>query len=224
MTPTLYHVPKTISSPIVQTLLEIGLVGSNIQVETISFADLKNPSHLAINPMGTSPAFKDGDTILWESGAVLNYLLETYDKEAKLYAPPGSPKRAKYLQLQQYIIATVYPFIASLYIHTLKEEQDKDYVENAKAKWRELLAPTLTNWLGEGPFFLGNQMSVVDFLAAKPLNNVKSMDMLEEFPSLKALFDKIQSRPSFSEAYGMVMTPVSEQPKSRTLSLVPTDP
>jgi len=79
MAPTLYHVPKTISSAIVQTLVELDLVGGSsyvVKVETLAFSDLKTPEYLETNPMGTSPAFRDGDTILWESGAVLNYLLE----------------------------------------------------------------------------------------------------------------------------------------------------
>lgn len=224
MTPTLYHVPKTISSPIYQAVLELGLAPSTIKVVSLTFADLKSKSHLAINPMGTSPAFQEGEgTILWESGAVLNYLLEQYDMECKLYAPSGSVKRAKYLQLQQYVTATVYPFAASLYIHSLKNktEQDESYMTSAKAEWRDLLAPTLTKWLADGPYFLGYQFSVVDLLVCKPLSNINSMDMLDETPALSALFDKISARPTFKRAYGMTVT--ADQPQTRSLILVPMD-
>jgi glutathione S-transferase len=219
MAPTLYHVPKTISSPIVQTLLELDLVPSTVMIEVLTFAQLKEEPHLAINPMGSSPAFKDDDTILWESGAVLNYLLEQYDTDCKLYAAPRTEQRAKYLHLQQYIIATVYPFVASMYIHTLgpKEEQDEAYIATAKGKWRDLLAPILTKWLGDGPYFLGDQLSVVDFLTAKPLSNIDSMGMLDETPQLKALFETISSRPSFHSAYGGTTT----QPRSREMALIP---
>jgi len=231
MAPTLHHVPRTISSPIVQTLLELELVPGTIDINVLSFADLKSEAHLAINPMGTSPAFQDGDIILWESGAVLNYILEEYDSNCKFYPAPRTEKRAKYLHLQQYIIATVYPFIASLFIHTLKDKSEHDvaYIANAKAKWRDLLAPTLTEWLGDGPYFLGDQMSVVDFLVCKPLNNVDSLGMLDG--TLKTLFDRISSRPSFAAAYGI--TPLdlackveyapAEQPSSRSLNLVPSN-
>ena len=229
MAPTLYHVPKTISSPIVQTLLELNLRPCTVKVQVMSFADLKSESHLAINPMGTSPTLQDDDddTILWESGAVLNYILEEYDTEATLYAAPRTKQRARYLQLQQYIIATVYPFIASLYIHTLGKDQDDAYIESAKSKWRTLLAPTLEQWLGDGPYFLGDKLSAVDFLVAKPLSNVNSLGMLDETPKLKALFESVSSRPSFGLAYGT--TPLEPklceqamQPTKRTFSLVPT--
>lgn len=128
MAPTLHHVPKTISSPIVQCLLELDVDGEPVVVHEMTFAELKRDDHLRINPMGTAPAFHDDDLVLWESGAVLDYLLERYDQDHKLHPPclckASSPAdmadRAKYLQLKQYIIATVYPFVASLFVHSLK--------------------------------------------------------------------------------------------------------
>ena len=92
MAPTLYHVPKTISSPIVQILLELDV--NEVQVKTMTFQELKEPAFLEINPMGTSPAFTDdrhpldGHVTMFESGAILSWILEEYDKEGKLH--PGT--------------------------------------------------------------------------------------------------------------------------------------
>jgi glutathione S-transferase len=218
---TLYHVPKTISSPIVQVLLEMG--ACEVDIVTLDFAGLKSPSHLAINPMGSSPAFQDGDLKMWESGAVLLYLLETYDTSHAFHPPPGTgAPRGKFFQIQQYIIATVYPFISSLYIHTLKpiEEQDLVYVETAKGKWRALLGPTLVKALGGGPYLLGQQRTAIDFLICKPLNNIKAMGMLSETPTLEALFTTVSSLPSFSQAYDNHAAPLLNLEK-RCMVLVP---
>jgi len=224
---TLYHIPKTISSPIVQIMMEMKVPCPPVKIVTLNFSDIKSPWYLAINPMGTSPAFQDGDLIIWESGAVLSHLLETYDTSFKFHPAPGSGvQRGKFLQIQQYIIATVYPFIASLFLHTLKplDEQDESYVEIAKNKWRNLLAPTLVKALGEGPFFLGNERSAVDFLICKPLNNVKSMGLLSETPTLEALFMTIQNLPSFDEAYGSpVRNTLVHSKEKRCMVLVPHD-
>jgi glutathione S-transferase len=181
-----------------------------VEVVEKSFSEIKVPEYLALNPMGTSPAFQDGEIIIWESGAVLTYLLERYDTEHKLHPASVSSEstaeqisaRAKFLQLQHYIISTVYPFMASLYIHTFKplDQQDANYVESAKEKWQNYFGPVLEKWLGEGPYFLGDQVSAVDFLSAKPMNNANSMGLLKEFPSLQALFERVRSRPSFASA------------------------
>jgi glutathione S-transferase len=240
MTITLYHVPRTISSPIVQMLLELDLVGDDfdhaagggggrgVVVHELSFADLKSPSHLALNPLGTSPVLHDDelDVTIWESGAIIDYLLELYDTEHKLHPPPPPPSspslnsaagdrakivaqqqqaRAKYLQLKQFIIATVYPFVASWYIHSLKTdaaaEQDVAYLESAQHKWRTVLAPVLVDWLGDGPYFLGDQMTVASLLVAKPLTNIHALGILPEFPTLQAFFDRVSTRPSYRPAY-----------------------
>ena len=229
MVATLYHVPGTISSPIYQAMIYIG---ADVNVETLSFQDLKTPQHLARNPMGTSPTLVDTehDISIWESGAVLTYLLEQYDTTFRLSPRPGvaSPaERAKFLHLQQYILATVYPFLASLYIHTLKpvEDQDPGYVQLSISRWRWLLAPTLVKFLGQSDYFMGNQeVSAVDFLVAKPLKNAHSLGLLHEFTTLHALYTRISSMPSFAKAYdqqtassggtenrGLVLTPMPEQ-------------
>lgn len=89
---TLYHVPKTISSPIVQTLLELD-DGPSVHIETLTFKQLKSTEYLKINPMGTSPALTDGSHVLqgpitmFESGAILSWILEEYDTKHKLH--PG---------------------------------------------------------------------------------------------------------------------------------------
>lgn len=233
MVATLYHIPRTISSPIVQILLELDLVNNPIQVEEISFRALKSKEHLALNPMGTSPTFHDSelDITIWESGAVLTYLLERYDTEyqfhprsmTRLSTAQEMQNRTKHLHIKQYIIATAYPFIAAMYIHSLKpiEEQDQGYMTAAKHKCTTIFCPLLTKWLGSGPYFLGDDISAVDFLAVKPLRNLHSMNLLEEyFPSLYEFFERVTNRPTYIEAYSdeLDMSTI----RDRSIVMVPT--
>jgi glutathione S-transferase len=194
----------------------------------MSFSHLKSESYKKINPMGTSPAFQDEDLgiTIWESGAVLDFLLERYDKDDLFHPAPINERsskeeictRAKYQQLKQYIIATVYPFVASMFVHSLKaaERQDEAYMEAAKRKWSKVFGPILSEWLGDGPYFLGEKLSAIDFLAAKPLNNAKAMGLLRTFPALEALFECVSSRPTFTMAYEGLE-------KGRELSMIRVD-
>jgi hypothetical protein len=79
-----------------------------------------------------------------------------YDVEHKLHPPLSSSAkdRATFLHLQQYIIATVYPFLASIFIHTLKptDEQDVALIACAKEKFTALLGPTLVKFLGSSEY------------------------------------------------------------------------
>jgi len=122
-----------------------------------------------------------------------------------MHPPPSAAQRdrALFLHLQQFVIATVYPYMASLYIHTFKpiEEQDEEYIASAKDKWRTLLAPTLVKFLGTNDDFVGNILSAIDFLMCKPLGNASFMGVLEEFPTLMAHYETIQQRSTHALAY-----------------------
>ncbi|SPO05566.1 related to theta class glutathione S-transferase [Cephalotrichum gorgonifer] len=52
----------------------------------VTFAEVKNEPYVLINPNGRLPAIEDPNTglTLWESGAIVEYLIEQYDKEHKL--------------------------------------------------------------------------------------------------------------------------------------------
>lgn len=211
-------------------MLEMDIVDNPIVVEEMSFRDLKKERYLKVNPMGTSPAFRDAGAgiTMWESGAILDYLLEKFDTHHTFHPAPISDastpeqikQRTKYLQLKQYIIATVYPFIASMYIHSLKENKDEKYMEEAKKKCHTVLGPILSTWLGDGPYFLGEDVSIVDFLVCKPLTNVKALGLLGEFPKLEFLFSLVSSRSTYQMAYEGLETS-GTGPTERAMMMVP---
>ncbi|KAI1164514.1 glutathione S-transferase [Nemania serpens] len=74
---------------VVMILEELGLP---YEFAATTFADIKKPDYLAVNPNGRLPAIHDPnrDLTLWESGAIIEYLVETYDKENKISFPKGS--------------------------------------------------------------------------------------------------------------------------------------
>jgi glutathione S-transferase len=67
-------------------------LGLPYELNDVGFPDLKKPDYLAINPNGRMPAIHDpnNDLTLWESGAILEYLVEKYDTERKASFAPGS--------------------------------------------------------------------------------------------------------------------------------------
>lgn len=55
---------------------------------------IKQEPFISVNPNGRVPAIEDPNTgiILWESGAIIMYLIETYDKDGKISYHSGPEK------------------------------------------------------------------------------------------------------------------------------------
>jgi glutathione S-transferase len=72
-------------------LAELGLPHELIFVP---LSDVKKPEYLAINPNGRLPSIHDPNTgiTLWESGAIVLYLIDRYDKDHKFSFEPGTPE------------------------------------------------------------------------------------------------------------------------------------
>ncbi|KAF2153571.1 glutathione S-transferase, partial [Myriangium duriaei CBS 260.36] len=61
-------------------------LGIPYDIEYMELQEAKSPSYLKINPNGRLPAINDPNTglTLWESGAIILYLIDQYDKEGKI--------------------------------------------------------------------------------------------------------------------------------------------
>lgn len=245
--PTLYHIPRTISSPIVQILIELGVVATGtvadddcastasdaVNVCEITFDTLQQADYLQhVNPMGTCPAYHDTSNHLhlWESGAILDYLLEVYDTAGRFHpiqtnhTSAGTKqhlRRAEFRNQQQFLLATFYPFVSALYLHSRKPkaQQDAAFLHSAITKCRQVYCPVMAGWLADDNYLQGNTISAVDFIAAKPLGNLYEMGVLTAFPRLVALYQRVRERPSYGLAYqaGGLVAPRCE-PEHKTVS------
>ncbi|KAJ3548982.1 hypothetical protein NM208_g740 [Fusarium decemcellulare] len=62
-------------------------LGVPYKFENVDFTEIKNEPFISINPNGRVPALKDHQKriTLWESGAIIDYLIDTYDINASLH-------------------------------------------------------------------------------------------------------------------------------------------
>ncbi|KAI0967711.1 thioredoxin-like protein [Xylaria arbuscula] len=61
-------------------------LGLPYEYKIVDFPDMKKEPYLALNPNGRVPAIEDPNTglVLWESGPIIEYLVEQYDKDHKI--------------------------------------------------------------------------------------------------------------------------------------------
>lgn len=73
------------------------------------------PEFLEMNPGHTIPFLKDGDFILSESRAILQYLVEAYAPESNVLGR-FAKKRAKIQQMLNLDMGTLFPRLAGIYV------------------------------------------------------------------------------------------------------------
>jgi len=66
--------------------------GLPYDVRLVSFAEMKQPAHLAVHPFGQIPTYEEGDLALFETGAIVFHIAERHP--ALLPADPDARARA----------------------------------------------------------------------------------------------------------------------------------
>ncbi len=112
----IYHVPGTRSLRVIWVCEELNVP---YEVETISFSAefRESPEWRKINPVGKVPAMTDGELTLFESGAMVQYILDRYG-EGKLQPKSATPEHALYLQWSWFAEATFARPLGEIVNHT----------------------------------------------------------------------------------------------------------
>jgi glutathione S-transferase len=130
------------------TLIELGLP---YELEKVAIADVKQPAYTAINPNGRLPALYDPnfDFTIWESGAIIEYLVDRYDAERKISFAPGTKDF----------------YLAKQYLHFQMSGQGPYYGQGAYFKlfWPEKLPSVIERYTKEA----GRISQVLDGILAK---------------------------------------------------------
>ncbi|EED18809.1 glutathione S-transferase Ure2-like, putative [Talaromyces stipitatus ATCC 10500] len=164
--------PNPLKTALILTALEVPF-----ESILIPFDQLKQPEYEAINPNGRLPSIHDPNTGLtvWESGAIIEYLIEQYDSKEprKLsFAPRGAEAQLArsflYLQVtgqgpyygQAYWFKNFHheklPSAVERYVNEIKR------VTGVLDKWLSQQKEAHKDNIGDGPWLVGNKLSYAD--------------------------------------------------------------
>ncbi|WP_395072631.1 glutathione S-transferase family protein [Hyphococcus sp.] len=117
MTLKLIHFPMTRSLRIVWALDELG-IDADIETRVFDRAKLKEPEYRALNPLGKTPVFFDGDKRMIESVAIIEYLANKY-ANGKLSRNAQDTDYGDYLQWMEFGEAGMGGYVGQLLGHTM---------------------------------------------------------------------------------------------------------
>lgn len=173
-------------------------VGQPYDVRLLSFGELKEADHRALQPFGQIPTYQDGDLALFESGAIVFHIAQCH---AGLL-PDDSDARARTITWMFAALSTVEPPILARETAVLMERDQPWYEARLQILEQRVHARLidLSNHLGDADW-LDRAFSAGDLLMAMVLRRLKTSAMLPNYPNLAAYVARAEARPAFQRAF-----------------------
>jgi glutathione S-transferase len=173
-------------------------VGQPYEVRLLSFAEMKEPAHLALHPFGQIPTYEEGDLALFETGAIVFHIAQT---RAGLL-PEDANGRARAIMWMFAALSTIEPPILDLQIAVLIENREswcERRLPKVKDRIRDRL-DDLSRHLGEADWLEG-AFSAGDLMMVSVLIRLRRSGILDEYPNLAAYVARGEARPAYRRAF-----------------------
>ena len=155
----------------------------------------------ALHPMGIAPVITDGDTVLGESGAIVEYIIARYGN-GRLTVGPDSPDFADYLFWMHFANGS---FVANemltLVANALGAALDNPGRGFINARSDNAYA-MVEQRLGQAPYFAGTDFTAADIMMVFALTTMRMFTPkdLSGFPNILAYLRRIGARPAYQRA------------------------
>jgi glutathione S-transferase len=208
---TVHHLNNSRSQRVLWLLEELELPYEIVKYERDPKTMLAPASLRAVHPLGKSPVITDGDATLAESGAILEYLVETYGKGAVAPAP-GTPAYRLYRYFLHYAEGSLMPILLLKLVFN-KVKTDAPFLVRPIARTiagtvsSRFIDPNLSthltflaDHLGKHTWFAGDAFTAADVQMSYPVEGAVARAGGGISPKLTEWLARIQARPAYRKA------------------------
>ena len=186
-------------------------LGLPYEVKQVPMAEVKGPEYTKINPNGRLPSIEDPNTgiIVWESGAILEYLVGEYDKSYRLSFPAGTPEFYHTKQWLHFQMSGQGPYYGQVFYFNRYHLEKVQSVIDRFIKEMKRVSQVLDTYLENREWLVGDkctyadlaflpwQAGVPDMLAGQPLE----YDPAKEFPHVQAWIERMMAMPGVAKVW-----------------------
>jgi len=196
----LHHAPNSRAGRILWLLEELELP---YEINSMKFhpSDLKSDEHRSRHPLGRIPVLEDEEVIIYESGAIVEYILARH-APGKLKPDINSESFPSYLQWFHYCEGMVMPAMNTIVVQTIilpEERRNTDILGQAQRLLSKSLIPV--NESLENKKYLIGEFSAVDIMLGHSLYMSKKLKCVsEELNNILDYLSRIEARPCFQKA------------------------
>ena len=210
---TLHHLNNSRSQRIIWLLEELKLEYVIEFHKRDSKTYLAGDTLKAVHALGKSPVISDDKTgiVLAESGAIIEYLVQTYGKQ--LMPEQGTTAYWQYLYWLHFSEGSLMPpMVMNLVLSKMKESPMPFFVKPIAKKIanqivKQFSGPNITrslefieDHLSKNTWFCGDQLSGADVQMSFPLEASAARGMVDQYPNILAYVKRFQGRPAYQAA------------------------
>lgn len=193
---TLHHCPGTRSMRSLWLLHELGVP---FTLRSYPFdKTLRAPQFLALSPAGRVPALECDGLVLFESGAIAQFLCEQFP-DARLGRAPDHPERAAFLSWVHYAetLSVHCAMLTQQHVVIREDHQRSPFLMGLEAKRLEkALAAVEQHLAGQGSL-LCSGLSAADIGVGQAVWMAQHFARLDPFVHLREWFAALNARPAF---------------------------
>ena len=210
---TVHHLEKSRSQRVLWLLEELGLAYEVKRYARDPKTMLAPPELAAVHPLGKSPVITDGKVTVAESGAIVEYLLDTYG-QGRLRPPPGTAEGRQFTYWLHFAEGSAMPpLLMKLVFDKVRTAPVPFFIKPvvkaiADKVTKSFIAPNLERQfdfmeaeLAKRPWFAGAKFSAADIQMSFPIEAAAARAGLDASrPRLMDWLERIHARPAYQRA------------------------
>jgi glutathione S-transferase len=214
---TVHHLNNSRSQRVIWLLEELGVDYEIKRYERDAKTMLAPKALLKVHPLGKSPVITDdahGGVTVAESGAIIEYLIDSYDIESKLAPPVGTPTRLRYTYwlhfaegsaMSPLLMKLVFnhiekapmPFFAKPIAKAISKKTKASFIDPQIKAHLEFIEAELH----KSTWFAGGRLTGADIQMSFPLEAAAARGGLDDsYPKIMAFLNRIHARAGYKRA------------------------
>ncbi|MEL6238698.1 MAG: glutathione S-transferase [Pseudomonadota bacterium] len=195
---TIHHLRISQSERIVWLCEELGLDYDLKLYNRDPETRLAPPELKALHPMQIAPLIEDGDVLLGESGAIVEYIVGKYAPDTDLVPGPDHPDFADHLYWFHFANATFMTNgMMQIAVSLTGADMPAPMMARVNNAWDQV-----ERRLGEADYFAGAQLTTADIMMMFQLTTSRAFreQPIDDKPNLQAYLQRIGAREAYQRA------------------------
>jgi glutathione S-transferase len=196
-----HHLGVSQSERIVWLCEELGIAYELKHYTRDPVTRLSPPELRALHPLGAAPVITDGDLVLAESAAIIEYIIAKYG-DGRLALGPTHPDFAQYLYWFHFANGNLQPNMGrNMVMNRLDLPPDNPVLLAMKGRLG-LVLDLIERRLGEADYFAGREFTAADIIMVFSLTTMRAFMPLDlaPYPNILRYLQRIGTREAYRRA------------------------